>query len=75
MEFYDAIVRFFQEGGVFMYPIVIVLAIGIAIAIERFTYLSLAGANSRRVWKKLTPLLQNGRLNEAAEREKLEIVS
>lgn len=67
MEFYDAVVRFFQEGGAFMYPIVVVLAIGAAIAIERFTYLTFAGANSRRLWKKVTPLLQSGRLNEAAD--------
>ncbi|NNF66621.1 MAG: MotA/TolQ/ExbB proton channel family protein [Gammaproteobacteria bacterium] len=67
MEAYDACVRFFQEGGVFMYPIVIVLAIGGAIAIERFAYLSFAGANSRRVWKRVTPLLQSGRLKEAAD--------
>ncbi|MBT8136112.1 MAG: MotA/TolQ/ExbB proton channel family protein [Gammaproteobacteria bacterium] len=66
MEAYDAIVRFFQEGGVFMYPIVIVLAIGAAIALERFMYLSVAGVNSRRTWKKITPLLQSGRLAEAA---------
>lgn len=66
MEAYDAIVRFFQEGGVFMYPIVIVLAIGAAIAVERFAYLTVAGASSRRVWKRVTPLLQSGNLSEAA---------
>ena len=27
----DSIVRFFQEGGAFMYPIAIVMAIGLAI--------------------------------------------
>ncbi len=67
MEVYDAVVRFFQEGGVFMYPIVIVLAIGAAIAMERFAYLSVAGSSSRRIWKKITPLLQAGRLKEAAD--------
>ena len=67
MGTYDTIVRFFQDGGVFMYPIVVVLAIGAAIAIERFLYLTYTGANSRRAWNKITPLLKNGRLNEAAD--------
>ena len=36
MDMFNVIVRFFQEGGVFMYPIVIVLALGLAISIERY---------------------------------------
>ena len=40
METYHTIVRFLQEGGVFIYPIMIVLALGLAIAMERFLYLS-----------------------------------
>ena len=67
MGAYDTVVGFFQDGGVFMYPIVLVLAIGIAIAVERFMFLSFAGINSRRTWGKITPLLQSGRLNEAAD--------
>ncbi len=35
MQFWNLIVRFFQGGGDFMYPIAIVLVIGLAIAIER----------------------------------------
>ncbi len=33
------LVQFLQQGGIFMYPILIVMAIGIAISIERFIYL------------------------------------
>ena len=33
----DTIVRFFQEGGPFMYPIAVVLALGLAITLERFS--------------------------------------
>ncbi|MDR2877566.1 MAG: MotA/TolQ/ExbB proton channel family protein [Chromatiales bacterium] len=39
MGTYDTMVRFFQDGGAFMYPIAAVLALGIAISIERFIYL------------------------------------
>ncbi|MEP3561568.1 MAG: MotA/TolQ/ExbB proton channel family protein, partial [Marinobacter sp.] len=35
----DTLIRFFQDGGPFMYPIAVVLAIGLAITLERFVYL------------------------------------
>ena len=46
MEFYTSVVRFFQEGGVFMYPIMLVFGIGIVIAIERYLYLTVAKTSS-----------------------------
>ncbi len=64
MEVYNAIVRFFQEGGLFMYPIVVVLAFGLAIAIERYTYLSLFRTRNQLAWKKIMPMLQAGNLSE-----------
>ena len=60
MEVYTSIVSFFQEGGMFMYPILLVLALGIGIAIERFMYLSYAKQTNRSMWQKLVPLLQPG---------------
>ncbi|MCG8612584.1 MAG: MotA/TolQ/ExbB proton channel family protein [Pseudomonadales bacterium] len=56
---FDTVVRFFQEGGVFMYPIGIVLMIGLAIALERYIYLSRAkGANRMAFDRGILPLLQ-----------------
>jgi biopolymer transport protein ExbB len=40
MEIYSSIVGFFQNGGFFMYPVILVLAAGLAIAVERYMYLS-----------------------------------
>ena len=60
MDAYATIVGFFQSGGFFMYPIVLILALGLAIAIERYIYLSMAKTSNHRVWKKLQPLLQKG---------------
>jgi biopolymer transport protein ExbB len=40
MDAFNAIVKFFQEGGMFMYPIMLVLALGVAMAIERYVYLA-----------------------------------
>jgi biopolymer transport protein ExbB len=47
------IVKFFQSGGPFMYPILVVLALGIAIAIERFFYISRTENGTKKLWKKL----------------------
>ena len=35
------LIKFFQSGGFFMYPILLVMTLGIAIAVERFIYLSM----------------------------------
>ncbi len=60
MDVLTTIIRFFQDGGVFMYPIVVVLALGIAIAIERYAYLTIARASNRKEWNSLLPLLTKG---------------
>jgi len=65
MAIYNGIVGFFQEGGVFMYPIVIVLALGLAISIERYLFLSKTSVTNRMVWKKITPFIKAGKFQEA----------
>jgi biopolymer transport protein ExbB/TolQ len=65
MSAYNAIVQFFQSGGVFMYPIMIVLALGLAIALERWLYLTYAKRSNQRLWKKLAPMLQSGNFRQA----------
>jgi biopolymer transport protein ExbB len=62
---YTAIVSFFQTGGPFMYPILLVLAIGIAIAIERYVYLNAIKAKNRKHIKEFLPLLQSGDMSKA----------
>lgn len=55
----ETVVRFFQEGGPFMYPIALVLMVGLAIAIERFVYLSSVRRRNRVAFEKgILPLLQ-----------------
>ncbi len=67
MDIYSSIVNFFQDGGVFMYPIVIVFALGLAIAIERYVYLSISGVNNRRLWKQLMPMVSQGNFKAALQ--------
>jgi biopolymer transport protein ExbB len=63
----STIVRFFQDGGAFMIPILLVFGFGVAIAIERWTYLTISGASNRTLWKKIVPFLKSGNFQEAAE--------
>jgi biopolymer transport protein ExbB len=65
MDAFVTIVSFFQQGGVFMYPIVIVFALGMAISIERYIYLSKTSVSNRMVWKKITPFIQSGKFSDA----------
>jgi biopolymer transport protein ExbB len=67
MDFFYSIVAFFTSGGVFMYPILLVFAIGAAVAAERFITLSLVRKKNQDVWDKVQPLLANGEFDEARE--------
>ncbi len=62
----SVIPRFFQDGGFFMYPIAAVLAVGIAIGIERWIYLTKVKFGSLRFWNQVVPMLSSGKLKEAA---------
>ncbi len=63
----ETIVQFFQTGGTFMYPILIVFAFGVAICIERYLKLSGIGKVNKEVWDKVHPLLDEGDFNGARE--------
>ena len=65
MQIVNSIVGFMQEGGFFMYPILLVLALGLAIAIERFLYLSSTKSSNIKTWKQMLPLIEKGRFGEA----------
>jgi len=67
MEFFYSIVGFFASGGVFMYPILLVFAVGLAIAVERYVTLTLVTNKNQVVWNKVQPLLANGEFDEARE--------
>jgi biopolymer transport protein ExbB/TolQ len=53
-----------------MYPILAVLAIGLAITLERYFYLSLSKTKNRRMIAKLLPLLEKGEMNSAVNTAK-----
>ena len=65
MGFFNTIIRFFQDGGHFMYPIAVVAVIGLVIAVERWVYLTVASVRNRSLWNELTPLLGAGNFKQA----------
>jgi len=60
MDFAGTIVKFFQDGGAFMYPIAIVAALGVAVAIERFLYLRRTESGNQALWSNVSPFLSKG---------------
>ncbi|MCI0506321.1 MAG: MotA/TolQ/ExbB proton channel family protein [Gammaproteobacteria bacterium] len=63
----DGMIKFFQEGGLFMYPILIVFAFGVAIALERYLKLTMVRNANRSMWDKLHPVLAEGDFDAARE--------
>lgn len=53
----DSLIRFFQDGGAFMYPIAVVLVVGIAIAVERWLVLAGSKSSNRAAFNRILPML------------------
>ena len=64
---WNTIVSFFQGGGYFMYPIAFVLVVGLAIAIERYIYLTATAARNRGLWNQVVPLIAQGNFRQAMQ--------
>jgi biopolymer transport protein ExbB len=67
MEVWYAIVQFFSNGGAFMYPIVLLLALGLGVSVERYITLTLTGKRNRQTWEKLEQMIKKGEFEQARE--------
>jgi len=67
MSTYSTLVKFFQDSGVFIYPSIMVLALGLAIAVERFIYISRSRKINRETWEELLPLLKSGKFQQVLQ--------
>jgi biopolymer transport protein ExbB len=67
MDIFFSIVRFFSTGGAFMYPILIVFAVGVAISVERFITLTRITRDNQQAWDRIQPLLSKGDFDKARE--------
>ncbi len=54
----NSVITFFQQGGPFMYPIALALVIGLALAIERWIFLTAAKSSNRRTFDRILPMLR-----------------
>src|SRR6204780_4969967 len=64
---FSHIVRFFQGGGGMMYPIAVVLVVGLAIALERWIYLQITAVGNRTLLNEISPLLTQGNFRQAVQ--------
>ncbi|HKL48203.1 MAG TPA: MotA/TolQ/ExbB proton channel family protein [Desulfuromonadales bacterium] len=67
MEIFYSIIAFFQNGGLFMYPILLVFAFGMAISVERWIQLGRIRSANRKMWNEVHPLLTDGDFEKARE--------
>jgi biopolymer transport protein ExbB len=67
MDVFSSIGRFFQNGGHFMYPIAVVAVVGLAIAIERYVYLTVTRSRNRSLWQQIEPMLGHGDFRQATQ--------
>ena len=67
MNLWNTIVRFFQGGGEMMFPIAVVLVVGLSIAIERYVYLSRVALRNRRLWNEIVPMLSQGNFRQVVQ--------
>ncbi len=64
MNTFNTVVKFFVDCGPFLYPSLTLMAMGLAIAIERYVFLNRARSENRKVWEQVLPMLQSGKLKE-----------
>ena len=64
MNTFSTVVKFFQDCGLFIYPSLMIMALGVTIAIERFIFLSRARSENRKMWTQVKPMLENGQFKE-----------
>ena len=63
----SSMTAFFQQGGMFMYPILLVFVTGIAITAERWLQLSSTRKVNRDMWDVLYPVLAKGDFDKARD--------
>ncbi|MFN3297913.1 MotA/TolQ/ExbB proton channel family protein [Caldimonas sp.] len=64
MNTFEFIVKFVQDSGAFIYISMLIMALGLSIAIERYAFLRRARAQNKKLWAQLLPMLQSGRFKE-----------
>ncbi|MBI4715196.1 MAG: MotA/TolQ/ExbB proton channel family protein [Nitrospirae bacterium] len=60
-------VEFFRSGGAFMLPILLILAVGTAVIVERLRFLSRVKTDPEALWTAVKEAVRRDRLDEAVQ--------
>jgi biopolymer transport protein ExbB len=64
MDFLQAAVTFFKEGGFFLILLAAIFVVGVAIAIDRFIFLTRETITNRDLWTQVVPLINSGNFKQ-----------
>ena len=64
MDTLDLAIKFFRDCGLFIYPSLLIMTLGVTIAIERFIFLNKSRVQNRHLWARILPMLQKGQFKE-----------
>ena len=58
-------IKFIQDGGFFMYPILLIMFVGLGVAIERIMFLNRVKNANKMLWDDVYPSIQKGDTEKA----------
>jgi biopolymer transport protein ExbB len=67
VSWFNTVVNFFKDGGFVLFPLAIIFVVGVAIAIERWVYLTVETARNRSLWDEVAPHLGAGNFKAAIQ--------
>lgn len=67
MQWLNTIINFFKDGGFVLFPLAIIFVVGVAIAVERWLYLTVETARNRSLWDEVAPHLGAGNFKAAIQ--------
>jgi biopolymer transport protein ExbB len=67
VQWLNTIINFFKDGGFVLFPLAIIFVVGVAIAIERWVYLTVETARNRSLWEEVAPHLGAGNFKAAIQ--------
>jgi biopolymer transport protein ExbB len=67
VQWLNTIINFFKDGGVVLFPLAIIFVVGVAIAVERWLYLTVETARNRSLWDEVAPHLGAGNFKAAIQ--------
>jgi biopolymer transport protein ExbB/TolQ len=65
VEAFNTVINFFKDGGFVLFPLAIIFVVGVAIAVERWLYLTVETSRNRSLWDEVAPHLGAGNFKKA----------